>query len=309
MGKKDDKKDDDVKVDDTPTAKPGEVDDEGKYTDEGLDALVKQITTDDDSDKADDKVDDKPDDKAVDKDPEKMVPLSRLNAVIDERNKLRTQVSTVVQPQADALPTVEELRTEFSNKRKEWQDAIFDNDKEKAATLLGEMDSLEIAVDDARQAESESTTRALSADDIRYDSLLADLLKDNPVIKKGTEEFNQEVVTEMFDMREAFIARGYSQTDALEKAAKYVLEPVVDTKVADDVTDTRKADSKRNLADALSRQPADVADVGSPADAINNNKFGIDVTRLKPDQFDKLPDDVKEALRGDKLEEHHLRAQ
>jgi len=300
--KKDDVKDDDKKVDDKSDAKPGETGEDGKYTDEGLEALVKDIIKKDakEDDKKDDKkADDKKDDKKDDK--EQMVPISRLNTVIDERNKLRQQVTA---PADDKLPTVQELRDELNIKRGEWQAAIFDNDKDKAQSLLAEMNTLEVTIDDTRQAESESSTRAMSADDIKYDTLLATLQKDYPALDKTSDDFDQEVVTEVFNMREAYIVAGYSQTDALNTAAKYILKP--DTKKVKETTTKRKDDSKKSLTDALSRQPADVSDVGAAADAINNNKFGIDINRLTTEQFDKLDDKIKQQLRGDVVEEHHL---
>lgn len=237
-----------------------------------------------------------------------MVPISRLNEVINERNQLRTQVNnpTPQQNQQDAAPTVDELKVQHKDKRKAWQAAVFENDQETANKLLDEMDALEEAIDDARFDEVSNTTRAQSADDIRYDNLLKSYQEKYDVIDKNSENFDQEVVTEMFEVREAFIARGHTWADALEKAHKLVLQPLGSTKKADETTETRTTESKRNLADALTRQPANVADVGASADSVNNTKFGIDISRLTMEQFDKLPDEVKEKLRGDTLEEHHV---
>lgn len=312
MPKENAKVDEGTQATDDKAASPGQVGEDGKYTDEGLAALVDQIAK---GDKADDKADPapakeakKPDttDDADDKG-EKMVPISRLNAVIDERNRLRDQVGKVVQqtPQ-DKLPTVDELRAQHKTKRKEWQKAVFENEPEKADSLLDEMDALEAAIDDARFDEVNSTTRAQSADDIRYDNLLEKYMEQYPMINKQSKDFDQSIVTEMFEVREAFIAKGLPWSQALEKAHNLVLKPLAASKKVKDTSDTRTSESKKNLADALTRQPANVSDLGSAADSINNNKFGIDINRLTMEQFDKLPDDIKSKLRGDTLEEHHL---
>jgi len=319
MSKEDKIDDNDKKIDDAakkPDAKPGEVDpDTGKYTDDGVAALVDQIKNKKPDDK---KSDDSKDDKKTstkdtksDDDDGQMVPISRLNKVIDERNNLRTQLESQPKPQVkeeDQPPTVEELRVQHKEKRKAWQKAVFDNDQDAADKLLDEMDTLEEVIDETRLNETANATRAQSADDIRYDNLLDEMTVAFPVIDKNSDAFDQKVVTEVFNMREAFIARGDTQTEALRKARDYILSPLgaKDTqKKVQDTTDKRNEDSKKNLADALSRQPTNVSDLGASSDAVNND-YGIDVKRLTPEQFDKLPDDVKQDLRGDTIKEHHL---
>lgn len=288
-------------------AKPGDFDPEtGKYTDDGIDALVDQIKNR--SKKKGDDLDEDEDPPPTKKDDDtKMVPISRLNEVIEERNRLRQQVTAPVAPVAkkDAPPTVEELRTQLSSKRKEWQKAIFDNDADKADSLLSEMDKLETTIDDVRLSETANATRVQSADDVRYDNLLEQMLTEYPIIDKSSPDFDQNVVTEIYDMREAYIARGLSQTDALKKARDYILKPLATNKKVKDVKKERTDSSKRSLADALSRQPANVSDLGASSDAVNND-YGIDIKRLTPEQFEKLPEDVKADLRGDALKEHHM---
>jgi hypothetical protein len=301
------KKTDDTSQNDDKTVTPGETGEDGKYTDEGLAALVDQIAKGETDDKTTQEADDKTD--VDDDDKEQMVPISRLNKVIDERNKLREQVSKPQpqqQVQQEAIPTIDDLRKEHKAKRKEWQKAVFDNDSDKADSLLDEMDALEAAIDDARFDEVSTTTRAQSADDIRYDNLLEQYQKEYPVIDKSSDNFDQSIVTEMFEVREAFIAKGLPWSKALEKAHNLVLKPLGTKKKASDTKENRESESKKNLADALTRQPANVADIGDSADANNHKKFGIDISRLTMEQFDKLPDDIKTKLRGDTLEEHHL---
>lgn len=293
-----------------PEIEPGQTDpDTGKYTDEGIAALVEKIKA------GNVEVKDKEPEKDSEPEPEvgkdKMVPISRLNEVIDERNRLREQVNSksnlqqTTQTPANESKSIDDLRGNLRSKRTEWQAAIFDNDADKAAKLLAEMDSLEEQIDDIRINEASSMTRVQSADDVRYDNLLDKLKADYPVIDKSSDDFDQKIVTEMYNMREAFIAKGDLQSEALEKAARYILQPLGNPKKAKETAETRVGDSKKNLADALTRQPTNVADLGASADAVNN-EFGIDINRLTPDQFDKLPEDIKTKLRGDEIKEHHL---
>jgi hypothetical protein len=284
-------------VDEKKEVPPGQLGDDGKYTDEGIAALVDKIAKGDDESKEEKKAE-----KKAEKKDEKMVPISRLNEVINERNKLRDQVGKPAPVAKDAPPTVAQLRTQLNTKRTEWQKALMDNDADVATALLSDLNKLEAQLDDTRSAEVRDTSRALSADDIKYDALLEKLLTDFPIIDKTSDTFDQEVVTEVYDMREAYIAAGHTQTEALKMASKYVLQPRVKQRKVKE----RTTDSKRVLVDALDRQPTDVSDVGDSADKINNNKFGIDITRLKPEQFDKLSPEIKSELRGDKVQEHHL---
>lgn len=309
--------DPDKKVDETTTEEtktevaPGETGEDGKYTDEGLAALVDQISkgeTETKETSTEDKGAEETKETKTEKKEEQMVPISRLNEVISERNQLREKINTrpIATTEQTKVPTVEELRAEHKTKRQEWQTAVFENDQETATKLLNELDDLENSIDEARLNEVSDTTRAQSADDIRYDNLLESYKKKYPAIDNDSEDFDKGLVTKVFEVREAFIAAGNTWSQALEKAHELVLAPLGSTKKVEETTETRTTEGKRNLADALTRQPANVADVGSSADAVNNNKFGIDISRLTVDQFDKLPDEVKSKLRGDTLEEHHV---
>lgn len=303
------------KVDETTTEEtksevtPGQTGEDGKYTDEGLAALVEKISKGEvEVPEATKDASDDGEEETKETKEEQMVPISRLNKVIDERNRLREQVNTkpVQQTEQSSEPTVSDLKQQHKTKRQEWQAAVFENDQEAANKLLDEMDALEEAIDEARLNEVSTTTRAQSADDIRYDNLLEKYMEQYPIIDKNSDDFDPKIVSEMFEVREAFIARGLPWSQALEKAHNLILKPLGATKKVTETTEQRTTSSKKNLADALSRQPANVADVGASADAVNNNKFGIDISRLTVEQFDKLPDELKTKLRGDALEEHHL---
>lgn len=292
----------------TKVTEPGATDpNTGKYTDEGLAELLKKLKTEgtEESNEGDKGKEDKKESKKDDQ----MIPKSRFDEVINERNRLREQLQGAPkkeEPPSNKAPSVDDLRKELATKRKEWQKAIFDNDQDTADNLLSEMDQLEVNIDEARLSESESMTRALSADDVRYDALLEQLQEQYPIINKGSDDFDQKVVSEMFDMREAYIARGFSQTDALKKARDYILKPLGPTKPNTDTQNERSSNSRKNLADALTRQPPNAADLGAPADA-GMSKLGIDISRLTPEQFDKLDEETKAELRGDKLTEEHMK--
>jgi hypothetical protein len=303
----------DDKVDDT--VKPGEVDAEtGKYTDDGLDALVETLKADDkkpadtDDDESGDKKAAKKADETDDSDKrEKFIPRSRFDEVVNENQRLKAAQTTRSTAKTDVPPTVAELRNTLKETRGKWQQAIFDNDASVAQGYLADIDILEERIDDTRDADNTNAARVLSSDDIKYDNLLASALASHPVIDKTSEDFNQQVVTDMFEMREAYVSRGYSQTDALQQSIKFVLGPLGSTKKVKETGKKRTTEARKNTVDALTRQPADVNDVGGASDAGGKDStLGIDINRLTMEQFDKLPEEVKVKLRGDVITDEHL---
>jgi hypothetical protein len=305
MTTKDDKVDDKVET----KVEPGATDETGKYTDEGLDALVESIKADDKTDdKADDKVEVKKDDKEDDETKrEAMIPRRRFDEVNGRLQALEARLNHPDTAMPDKPVTVTTLRADLKGERAAWQKAIFDNDKEAASLHLGNIDVLEEHIDQARDDTSVNAARQLSSDDIKYDNLLVKTIKDFDVIDKNSENFDQTVVNEMFEMRESYVARGYSQAEALQQSVKYILQPQANIKKVKTTTDDRQVDARKNTVDALARQPANVADLGGATDTGGpGNVLGIDITRLTMEQFDRLDEDVKVKLRGDTIGDQHL---
>jgi hypothetical protein len=305
MTTKDDKVDDKVDT----KVEPGATDETGKYTDEGLDALVDELKADDGKEpevKKDEKKE--PEVKKEDDDKrEAMIPRKRFDEVNSRLQALEQAARQPNTQQQEAPVTVATLRADLKTERTAWQKAIFDNDADAASKHLGNIDILEEHIDQARDDTSVNAARQLSSDDIKYDNLLASTIKDFDVIDKGSKNFDQTVVNEMFEMRESYVARGYSQADALQQSVKYILQPNANKKQVKKTTDDRTTDARKNTVDALQRQPSNVADLGGATDTGGTgNAMGIDVTRLTLEQFDRLPDEVKVKLRGDSIGDQHL---
>lgn len=293
-------------VKDTPAVEPGAVDETGKYTDEGLDALVESLKKDPEvKEEVKDVVEEEEQEEEEKKTKrEKMIPRSRFDEVVQENQRLK---ASQMKQATTGVPTLASLRTDLKKARSDWQQAIFDNDAKAASTFLSLIDTIEENIDQARDDTTTSVARALTSDDIKYDNLLDNAMKEYDVINKASDDYDQTVVNEMVEMRESYIARGYSQADALQQSIKYILKPHKSAKTVKDVTDTRKTSARKNTVDALKRQPSNVADLGGATDTGGpGNVLGIDITRLTIEQFDRLPDDVKAKLRGDTITDEHL---
>lgn len=252
----------------------------------------------------------------VEKKPQ-MIPKQRFDEVLQRLRDLEKTVGKEEKAPPTLVEKVSALETEAKKLLDEHTKALDKGDVAKAGELmlkLRETDR-EIARLEARATAAQE--RAIAVEQVRFDMLIEQLEDKYPQLKEGSDEFDEDLVTEINDMRAAWEARGYSSSDALKKAVKYVLrddapkaqvEKDVDKaaekadKEADKVDKAaeRKAEAvKRNLK-AAGKQPADL----NNAPGVDSDKKGggVDLKSIKTmteDEIAALPESTKRKLRGD----------
>jgi len=125
------------------------------------------------------------------------------------------------------------------------------------------------------------------------DTLVDKLEQEYPVFNQDSKDFNQELVDEVLDMHEAFVAKGEPPAVAMAKAVSYILPK-------DPTAASRKTNTGKNL-DAAGRQAPDMGTSGINSDTAGDKGGAADVAAMTEKEFDALPDDTKKRLRGDSM--------
>jgi hypothetical protein len=120
------------------------------------------------------------------------------------------------------------------------------------------------------------------------------------------EQYDQALIDEIEDIREALELRGHNKVDALTRAASYVLNPLLEpeAKPAEPVAPvkgvSRKTDVRKNVADA-NRIPADLSSVALPSDAAGLKTEVPDIFKMSEREFAALDEKTLRQMRGDTI--------
>lgn len=295
--------DDDPEVDD-----PADDDDDGEAEPDKKPAAEEEIDADDLADLA-----------GEDKKKSSMVPHARFNEVNKswqeeraERLRLEEEVARLrgSTPKPADKPEPEVPAFDFDDAEKRMMIAQYEGDQDAAMAIRKEIRVAERA--ELERLADERAERLYTERKAKEDAALAEKQKaqeqtalqaaaakaveDYPFLDSDSPEANEEAIEEVIALRDHFLSKGQSATDALMKAvarvgARYAVEEPTDL-----VIDKKKAtltteQIQRNL-DREKRIPSRDAGVGERANKINYEA-------LTEEQFDALPDAEKRKARGD----------
>lgn len=265
-----------------------------------------------------------PDSAAEDKHVSGMIPKHRFDFIQSKRKaaeerarELEARIyeleSATRQPEAATQPDarMDDLEAKLGELDQKIEDARLDGDTKAVATMLSEQRRLEreyltaSQTPEAREVVNPEQVYAQVQERQQFDRLINALESSFPQLKEGEAAFDQDLVDEVLDAHAAFSARGYGITEAMAKAANYVL--LANGLIAPNGTEVkaeapkavskRTTDVDRNL-EAAAAQPPSIDKAG-----MDTNKAGVqktvDIARMSMDDFDKLSEDALAKIRGD----------
>ena len=260
----------------------------------------------------------KDEDKSDEKDEGKFVPKGRFDKAVEKEREarkaaeareleLRSQLRK--QGDDDSAAKVEE---EISALEDKLDQAIADGDADAKKAIRAQIREKTQGLAEARAAKQAAYATALAVEKVQYANAVQVLEAQFPQMNPDADEFDQEVVGELLELKEAYEAKGMGSTDAIKKAAKYVFRtaPAEVKKEAakKEATEAEKAEAadkaaklkeeaiKRGLA-AKGKQPP-VTQSGKSSDK-GGQGAEANVAKMTDKDFAKLPDDEKARLRGD----------
>lgn len=285
--------------------------------DKGADAADDKVADAADDADADDAPPAKPAKKDDDKTP--MIPKARFD---DARRKDRERIQRLEQQLAEARGTTDEnspgnrikaLETKATELEGQYAKALDDGDTKKATELMSQLRKLDRDIVAIQTTAEASYARAVAVEQVRVDNLIEKLEAAHPELDPESDEYDEDLVGSVAELRAGFEATGMSSSAALAKAAKYLLPGKATTaavndaapaakpaKKAEDVDAERKSQAVRKAAATAGKTPPSL----SKAPGLDSHKAGAgaegaDVTKMTEQEFTALPDSKKRQLRGD----------
>jgi hypothetical protein len=247
----------------------------------------------------------------------KMVPHARMKEAVEKERKAREKTEAELKEAREKLDSanrgvdLKKLATEIEELDEALDKAIADGNAVEKKRLRGEIREKQMTLARAEAAALSAQATAMAVERVRYDALVERLEKEHPAMNPEHEDYDEEIVKEIVELKEAYEAKGESSSDALKKAAKYVLRtaPVekkdeVEEESEEDTEAKKKAEEERRAAavkkaqEAKGRQPASVDKGGKSSDKSGGGMKG-NVDKLSDEEFDKLDPKEIARLRGD----------
>lgn len=250
-----------------------------------------------------------------------MIPKARLDQETAKRRAVENQLAELQAIQARARSgkdTPEETREALSNMDlelgdlpKQMFDKVLDGNIDEANTLFASM--ITKAAQKAAQLGAETARNELpnvvnqQKQQSAEDAVITTLEESYAFYNPASDAFDQEAIAETVAMQQAFVGKGYTRADAMQKAADYYIRmrkethpedfPEPETKPpAPKPKATRKPEEvKRNVAAKKGQPPAVAGSRGNNTE-VND---ALDIRKLSQEEFDALPADTLKRLRGD----------
>ena len=231
-----------------------------------------------------------------------MVPKSRLDEVLAKQKALQKQLDEAKAVQQQAAENAPEY--DFATKEAEYQQLVLDGEAEKAVELRNEIRNAEkeqfMFEVQAKMGQTVQQSQEMTA----LEAKAAEIEASFSVLNENSADFDVNLQNEVVELRNAFMAQGYTPADSLTKATEYTLAakrpdllnpqqeqpaPKVDDKV---VEKKKVANINKKLQAADSQPPA------MKGESAKGDKK-IDLNTLSDDEFSALPEETLRRMRGD----------
>lgn len=180
--------------------------------------------------------------------------------------------------------------------------ALEGDDPEKITDTLKDLTKVQaelIAASQSPAEQAEAPTKPYTREDFLVDQALDEVEALYPQLDTESEIFDQDLVDEVEEYRDGFIAAGLARDDAVRKAVRVtMLEAGIQPSGSKDVVTNQELQKRRaaNAAAAAKKAPkVDVAGNPGKGDA----KVNID--DLTDEEIDNLPESTVKQLRGDDI--------
>lgn len=237
------------------------------------------------------------------------VPKSRLDEesakrkkAEEELEKLRAQLVAQNRAQEEAArskgPSVSEMEKELEDLEEKYEDAVINGEKDTARKLRGQIAKARDTIIESRVNAKAEAARSAALEQVQFDNYLERTLAAYPELDRSSEKYDATSEADVMDIAEAFLAKGQSRVEAIDKAVKLVLGAKKAVE-AEPEPKTEKKTLNRKVVDtekqAAVKQPPSLKPVGDSGDKQPS------LHALPEDQFNKLSEAELRAARGDDL--------
>lgn len=247
------------------------------------------------------------------------IPLSRHEAVLNkEREKradLERQLSQYQNSQqvADVNQQITAAEDSIMKMERQHAELLTDGEIDKAVALMSQIRRAERDMAEAKSDMKIQAAEIRATERARYNTGLERIENAFPELNPDHDDYNEELMTEVAELKDAYQMKGFTPTAALQKAVKALVEPRTARQEA--ATTAMPRVSEKGIAAERKAAAVDKAEKASRAAPPNLNRAGVDSDRLgvgsseaqalmamSQDEFKKFADNNPEALaraRGD----------
>lgn len=245
------------------------------------------------------------------------IPLNRHEKILAreraQREKLEQELAQYRQGREIAAKNEELERHEakIGELEKAYAKHMTDGEPEKAVETMQQIRKLERTINEANAVVREAAAEARAVERVRYDMIVERIESSFPVLNPDHEDYDEEIVGEVLELKEAFELKGTPPSKALQKAVKYVVKPATQSQEratdneprvsAEELAKQRKAAAVKKAVETSGKQPASTADVGLDSDKRGRTGTAKDVAKMDQDAFAKVPEEELAKLRGDEV--------
>lgn len=247
------------------------------------------------------------------------IPLSRHKEILErersQREALEAELKKVREGQAAVKlgENLTEAEAQVVAKEEQYTELLAEGKTKEATALMREIRQLERSIIEQKAEYNTQVAQAQAVEKVRFDTTVERLEEAYPQLKPGTEEFDKDLVAEILDMKAAFEGRGYTASQALQKAVGYVIKPeskkqetavtttprVNAEDAAAKVAAERATEARKKNAAAANAQPPAMAKVGADSDKSGGVLTAATAIKMKFEDFIKLDEAELSRLRGD----------
>ena len=199
------------------------------------------------------------------------------------------------------------MQTEINDLQDKYEDLILEGKKDEARAVRKEVEGKREELFDRRTTSKSEAAKRSAVEELKYDSALARHEGVHAAINPDSDSFDEDTASEVSELLEAFVARGFTRYAALDKAVKYVLGDAKsasgkkDTEETDTIRAQRAAEARRKAADAATKQAPSTGGIGKDSDKGGQGADGsnINVMKLSQEKFAELNEEQLSTLRGD----------
>ncbi len=228
---------------------------------------------------------------------------SRDKITLLERRLKDLETTKYQESDQDKLDTLE---AEIETEQDKYEDLLMEGELKDARVMRKSYTKKQKELTNLTLQANSVYTSSAAVEQTRFDIKLAQFESVHPEINPDADEFDVELAEEVAEVLAAFKSRGYTASAALHRAVHYVLPESSSAALKKDpdiIREQRKVKGRKRVAKAIKKSPPDIRDKGKDSDKGDRDDGLPKASRMSMDQFDKLSEKDKRAMRGDIAEE------
>ena len=245
----------------------------------------------------------------------KRIPLERHEAVLakarEENAALAARLAQFEKGAkvADLNADIVKADARIADLEKQYAKHVADGEVDKASTVMAEIRRTERSVADAQNDMKIAAAVSLATESARYNIALERVEEAYPVLNPDHTDFDQELMSDVADLKTTYERRGMTPTAALQKAVERLVKPATaKQEAATSVTPRvdpaavaaeRKKAAVAKTAETVAKTPAALNKAGIDSDKEGGTISAKDVLKMSFKDFAKLPEEELARMRGD----------